>query len=120
MLKAESISRSFGDLTAVYNLSFILNGGEILSVIGPNGSGKTTLFNLITGFLRAEKGKLDFLCQGILTRISMLKVEDISPTSLYSPTTFLTHKSKVPYAPPHWKQGLITYPRHRQVQGDHK
>ncbi len=44
----------------IRNLSFSMAEGEILGVIGPNGSGKTTLFNLITGFLKAEKGRLQF------------------------------------------------------------
>jgi branched-chain amino acid transport system ATP-binding protein len=41
-------------------LSFSLAEGEILGIIGPNGSGKTTLFNLITGFLKADEGRIDF------------------------------------------------------------
>lgn len=68
MLRAESLSKRFGGLMAIRDLSFTLRKGEILGVIGPNGSGKTTLFNLITGFLKAEKGRLQFSGQEILNK----------------------------------------------------
>ncbi len=55
-LTIESLSKSFGGLTAVLDLSFELREGEILSLIGPNGAGKTTVFNCLTGFLRPDKG----------------------------------------------------------------
>jgi len=45
----------------IQGLSFSLDEGEVLGVIGPNGSGKTTLFNLVTGFLRTDGGKIRFL-----------------------------------------------------------
>lgn len=59
-LSVEKLSVSFGGLKAVDDLSFHLKKGEILSLIGPNGAGKTTTFNLITGFLKPEKGRLFF------------------------------------------------------------
>ncbi|PKN27610.1 MAG: ABC transporter ATP-binding protein [Deltaproteobacteria bacterium HGW-Deltaproteobacteria-21] len=68
MLKAESLSKRFGGLVVIRNLSFALQEGEILGVIGPNGSGKTTLFNMITGFLKAEKGRLQFSGRDILNK----------------------------------------------------
>lgn len=49
MLKCENITKSFGKLLAVNNLSFEVKKGEIFGIAGPNGAGKTTLFNLITG-----------------------------------------------------------------------
>ena len=55
-LNVQKLSKSFGGLVVIQNLSFSVNEGEILGVIGPNGSGKTTLFNLITGFLNADEG----------------------------------------------------------------
>ena len=60
-LKVEKISKSFGGLTVIQQLSFSLEEEEILGVIGPNGSGKTTLFNLITGFLKTDEGKIEYL-----------------------------------------------------------
>jgi len=60
-LNVHHVSKSFGGLMVIQGLSFSLGEGEILGVIGPNGSGKTTLFNLITGFLRTDDGKIEFL-----------------------------------------------------------
>ena len=60
LLKVENISKSFGGVQAVVNVSFILKKGGILGIIGPNGSGKTTIANLITGFVRPNRGKVIF------------------------------------------------------------
>lgn len=60
LLKIIELTKSFGGLTAVKNISFEVNCGEILGIIGPNGSGKTTLFNLINGFLKPDKGQIIF------------------------------------------------------------
>ncbi len=54
LLEVENLSKAFGGLMAVNRVSFALNQGEIVGLIGPNGSGKTTLFNLITGILKPE------------------------------------------------------------------
>jgi branched-chain amino acid transport system ATP-binding protein len=56
LLEVRSLSRSFGGLKAVNDVSFIVEAGSIKSVIGPNGAGKTTLFNLISGMLAADSG----------------------------------------------------------------
>ncbi len=58
ILRVENLTKRFGGLYAVNNLSFSLKKGEILSIIGPNGSGKTTLFNLITGIYPPTEGKI--------------------------------------------------------------
>jgi branched-chain amino acid transport system ATP-binding protein len=58
LLEVEGLSKSFGGLTAVRNVSLSLGPGEILGLIGPNGSGKTTLLNLIAGTLRADAGTI--------------------------------------------------------------
>jgi len=60
ILEVEGLYKSFGGLMAVSNLDLKVYGGEILGVIGPNGSGKTTVFNLITGFLKPDDGKVRF------------------------------------------------------------
>lgn len=59
-LKAEAVSKSFGGLMALRSLDLGVGEGEILGLIGPNGSGKTTLFNLITGFLKLDSGRINF------------------------------------------------------------
>jgi branched-chain amino acid transport system permease protein len=56
LLQVENLSRSFGGLRAVSNVSFTVSPGEILGIIGPNGAGKTTLFNVLNGVLRADEG----------------------------------------------------------------
>ncbi|WP_233236596.1 ATP-binding cassette domain-containing protein [Bordetella sp. LUAb4] len=58
ILDVQSVSRSFGGLKAVQNVSFSVRRGMILGIIGPNGAGKTTLFNLLNGFLRPDTGKV--------------------------------------------------------------
>jgi ABC-type branched-subunit amino acid transport system ATPase component len=56
ILTVSNLTKRFGGVYAVSDLSFDLNPGEALGIIGPNGSGKTTLVNLITGFVKPERG----------------------------------------------------------------
>ncbi len=56
LLEVERLTRHFGGLRAVGDLSFEVKEGEILGLIGPNGAGKTTVFNLVTGFVRPSRG----------------------------------------------------------------
>ena len=58
LLEVSHLSKDFGGLRAVDDLSFVLNEGEILGLIGPNGAGKTTAFNLMSGFLEPEAGSV--------------------------------------------------------------
>jgi branched-chain amino acid transport system ATP-binding protein len=60
MLEVKGLSKNFGGLAAVSDLSFALRRGEIFGVIGPNGAGKTTLLNLITGYLAPSRGSILF------------------------------------------------------------
>jgi branched-chain amino acid transport system ATP-binding protein len=66
ILEGRGLTKAFGGLQAVKDLSFELRDGEILGIIGPNGAGKTTLFNLVTGFYRPDAGMV------------LLKGEDIT------------------------------------------
>ena len=61
LLSVEGVERRFGGLLAVNDVSFELKAGEILGLIGPNGAGKSTMFNLITGVLRPDRGRIRFL-----------------------------------------------------------
>jgi len=58
VLKVEGLSRAFGGLKAVEDVSFDVRKGEVLGIIGPNGAGKTTLFNLLNGFLLPNAGQV--------------------------------------------------------------
>jgi branched-chain amino acid transport system ATP-binding protein len=60
LLDVSRLTKSFGGLTAVSDLTFQINAGELLSIIGPNGAGKTTLFNLLTGFYKPTSGAVTF------------------------------------------------------------
>jgi branched-chain amino acid transport system ATP-binding protein len=59
-LRVEGLTKSFGGLMAVHDVSFEVEQGHILGIIGPNGSGKTTTLNLLTGFLRPDSGTVLF------------------------------------------------------------
>ncbi len=60
MLQVEAVVKSFDDFLAVNEANLSVQKGEIVAVIGPNGAGKTTLFNLITGQLPRDRGKIFF------------------------------------------------------------
>src|ERR1043166_5077037 len=60
MLRVEGLSKRFGGLLAVNDVSFAVPRGEVMSIVGPNGAGKTTLFNLITGVLPLDDGEVFF------------------------------------------------------------
>ncbi|MGC1233990.1 MAG: ABC transporter ATP-binding protein [Xanthobacteraceae bacterium] len=60
LLELDRVSKRFGGLLAVHNLSFTMREGEILGLIGPNGAGKSTLFNLINGVFTPNSGRIAF------------------------------------------------------------
>ena len=66
MLEVSGLSKSFGGLRAVQDVSFAVREGEILGIIGPNGAGKTTLFNLLNGILQPDAGRVRFLGHSML------------------------------------------------------
>jgi branched-chain amino acid transport system ATP-binding protein len=60
LLEMRNVSKRFGGLLAVSNVSFSVNKGEILGLIGPNGAGKTTLFNVVNGVHKCDAGTITF------------------------------------------------------------
>ena len=74
LLKLDNVSRHFGSLKAVQNVSFAMSEGELRAVIGPNGAGKTTFFNLITGFVPPTSGDIWFDDENIRDRTVVHRV----------------------------------------------
>ena len=60
ILRVERLTKRFGGLVALSDVSFSINAGEIYGLIGPNGAGKTTLFNVLTGIYRQDEGHIHF------------------------------------------------------------
>lgn len=68
LLCLDSVTKSFGGLVAVNDVSFELEQGGIMGIIGPNGAGKTTVFNLITGNYQPDSGSIIFQGQSLLKK----------------------------------------------------
>jgi len=85
ILEVEGLSKHFGALRALNEVSFSVRGGEIISVIGPNGAGKSTLFNVVSGLHTASQGRVRFdgedvtgLAPEVLNRRGMAKTFQIT------------------------------------------
>ncbi len=78
LLEVKDLTKNFGGLAAVNNLSFSVEEGEIHGLIGPNGAGKTTIFNLVTGYYTPSKGEILYRGQSI----GHMKVHDIAALGL--------------------------------------
>jgi branched-chain amino acid transport system ATP-binding protein len=65
VLEVDAVTLAFGGLTAIDNVSFSIERGEILGLIGPNGAGKTSCFNVVTGVYQPTKGQVRFLGEDI-------------------------------------------------------
>jgi branched-chain amino acid transport system ATP-binding protein len=82
ILRVKNLSKSFGGVKALDNVSFDLLEGEIMGVIGPNGSGKTTLVNTITGFVKPDSGEVSFRDKR-LTGLPHYKIADLGVTRTF-------------------------------------
>ena len=78
LIVVDHVSRNFGGLVAVNDVSFAVDEGEILSIIGPNGAGKSTLFKLMSAFLRPTAGRVRF--RG--TTVSLLRPDQVARLGL--------------------------------------
>ena len=65
ILQLDSVSKAFGALQVADGISFAVPAGQALGIIGPNGAGKSTLFNLITGNVAVDSGRVEFLGQDV-------------------------------------------------------
>jgi len=66
LLTVHALGKAFGGVSAVENVSFTLNAGEMLALIGPNGAGKSTTFNLINGQMQADQGQIVLNSQNLV------------------------------------------------------
>ncbi len=82
ILKIEDVSKSFGGVMALVNVDLEVHRGEIVGIIGPNGSGKTTLVNAISGFIKADSGKVTFKGRDI-TNMKPHKIADMGLTRTF-------------------------------------
>jgi branched-chain amino acid transport system ATP-binding protein len=82
ILSMKGISKSFGGLKALMDVSFDVFQGEIYGIIGPNGSGKTTLINCITGFIKSDAGKV-FFREDEITRWPAYKIAQTGITRTF-------------------------------------
>lgn len=73
LLTVTNLTKNFGGLTAINNVNFSMEKGQIVSVIGPNGAGKTTFFNMISGYYTPDSGSIEFDGRS-LTRLSPERV----------------------------------------------
>lgn len=93
-LKVEGLSKNFGGVQALQNVSFKVELGERLAIIGPNGAGKTTLFNVLDGQLSPTKGRIHFYGNDITNlpthhRVHLGQSRSFQITSLFPTLTIL-------------------------------
>jgi branched-chain amino acid transport system ATP-binding protein len=67
LLALQGISKSYGALKVTDNVSLAVNAGETLGILGPNGAGKTTLFNLVSGDVRCDAGRIEYEGRDVTT-----------------------------------------------------
>lgn len=82
ILEARELTKNFGGITALSRVSFHVNRGEVLGIIGPNGSGKTTLINCLTGFVRMSSGEVFFKGKNISNKPAH-KIADMGLTRTF-------------------------------------
>ena len=68
LLNLSGVTKTFGGLVAVNDVSFSVEQGSVMGIIGPNGAGKTTVFNLITGNYTPDRGEILFRGQSLVGR----------------------------------------------------
>ena len=96
VLQARDLSKAFGGVQAVLNLSFSLMPGELIAMIGPNGAGKTTCFHLLHGHLKPDQGSIylndqEITSKGSLERSRMGMARTFQVASVYPAVKVLDH-----------------------------
>ncbi len=103
ILRVEGLTKRFGGLTAVDNVSLNFEGGQLHAIIGPNGAGKTTLFNLISGMLPCDAGRVYFggreitgLKPNLISRLGIkrtLQIKSVFPKLTVADNLWITAKA---------------------------
>ena len=75
VLEIKNITKNFGGISALKDVSFTIKQGEIYGLIGPNGAGKTTMFNLITNIFEPTSGEIIFLMKKTLLELNHIKLQ---------------------------------------------
>ena len=91
-LRVEGLSKNFGGVEALKDVSFAVESGERLAIIGPNGAGKTTLLNVVNGQLSADSGHMYFMDQDI-THLSVYKRAHLGIARVFQSSTLLPSMS---------------------------
>jgi ABC-2 type transport system ATP-binding protein len=73
MLEAQNLAKRYGAITAVSDIAFTINAGEVLGVLGPNGSGKSTIVKMVTGLIEPSRGHVIFRGQRIQDNLTLYK-----------------------------------------------
>jgi ABC-type branched-subunit amino acid transport system ATPase component len=94
MLRIEQVSKAFGGLLAVNDVSLELSEAGITGLVGPNGSGKTTLFHLITGFYKLDRGRI-FLQEQLISELPPYRINRMGLVRTFQQTRILPFLSTV-------------------------
>ena len=126
ILETRGLTRRFGGLTAVDNLSLSLEGGKLHAIIGPNGAGKTTLFNLVSGLLRPDSGEVLFRGRDItglpaheISRLGIkrtLQVKSVFPSLSVAENLWITYAGSKRFLHPFRNAGSDRVARERVAQ----
>jgi branched-chain amino acid transport system ATP-binding protein len=112
VLRTEGLTKRFGGLTAVDNLSFTLGRSRLHAIIGPNGAGKTTLFNLVCGLIRPDSGRIFFQGRDItglkphqISRLGIkrtMQIKSVFPTLSVADNLWITARGGRGLLNPFW------------------
>ena len=94
ILSVENLNVSYGSIHAVKGVSFDVNEGEIVTLIGANGAGKSTTLNTISGLLRSKSGSVTFMVDIVVDQMGKLFTgQTIQPGDMYAEATLITKEN---------------------------
>ena len=89
IIEFSNISLSYGNRLILDNLNFKINEGQIFGMLGPNGVGKSTIFNLITGLIKPDSGKIKIFNQNVTDYPLYLRTKNLMLDTFHSMEVFL-------------------------------